>query len=127
MMRSRVAAAGLLLAVFGLGAVAGGVGITVAEHRVERGVKGSHGRAGFLARLTDQLDLNQSQRDSICSILERHRPLMDSMWGDVRPRFDSVRSAMRQEIQGQLNPEQQLRYQEMLQRKLHENKDRRCQ
>jgi Spy/CpxP family protein refolding chaperone len=125
MMRSRMAAAGLLLATFALGAVAGGVGMTVAEHR-PGGVKESHGRAGFLARLTDQLDLNDDQRDSICAILERHGPMMDSMWKEVRPRFDSVRTEMRNEINAQLTPDQQRRYQEMRERRQQENRDRRC-
>lgn len=127
MMRSRVAAAGLLLATFALGAVAGGVGISAAEHRGGAPMKASHGRAGFLARLTEQLDLNQSQRDSICSILDRHQPMMDSMWQEVRPRFDSVRTEMRNEIKAQLTPEQQRLYDELRERKAQENKNRRCQ
>jgi hypothetical protein len=127
MMRSRLAAAGLLLATFGLGAVAGGVGLTAAENRTDAGVKRSHGRAGFIARLTDQLDLNQSQRDSICSILERHKPLMDSMWREVRPRFDSARTVIRTEIKAQLTPDQQQRYEELQQRKAQENRNRRCE
>jgi hypothetical protein len=127
MMRSRLAAVTLLAATFVVGAVAGGAGMMMAEHREERGVKASHGRAGFLARLTDQLDLNQSQRDSICSILERHRPTMDSMWEEVRPRFDSVRTQMRQEIRTQLSPEQQQRYQELQERRRAENRNRGCQ
>jgi Spy/CpxP family protein refolding chaperone len=127
MMRSRVAAAGLLLATFALGAVAGGVGISAAEHRDGSAEKASHGRAGFLARLTEQLDLNQSQRDSICSIFERHKPMMDSMWQEVRPRFDSVRTEMRNEIKAQLTPEQQRLYDELRERKAQESKNRRCQ
>lgn len=127
MMRSRLAAVGLLLATFGLGAVAGGVGISVAEHRDATSLKSSHGRAGFLARLTEQLDLNPSQRDSICSILDRHKPMMDSMWQEVRPRFDSVRTEMRNEIKAQLTPEQQRLYDELRERKAQESKNRRCQ
>jgi ABC-type thiamine transport system ATPase subunit len=127
MMGSRLAAAGLLLATFAVGAVAGGVGITTAEHRGAAATKHSHGRAGFLTRLTEQLDLNQSQRDSICSILERHKPMMDSMWQEVRPRFDSVRTEMRNEIKAQLTPQQQRLYDELRERKAQENKNRRCQ
>jgi hypothetical protein len=53
--------------------------------------------------------------------------MMDSMWQEVRPRFDSVRTEMRNEIKAQLSPEQQRLYDELRERKAQENKNRRCQ
>lgn len=113
-MRSRLAAAGLLLAVFGLGAVAGGVGVSMAEPRDGGG--GSRGRSleGYLARMTTELGLSEGQRDSLRDIMDRHKPAMDSMWGEVRPRFDSLRAVVRSEIRAQLDPAQVARYDGML-------------
>lgn len=123
--RSRLAALGLLIAAFVLGAIVGGVGVSAAEHRGIGGPKHSHGRDGFLARLKDQLELNDTQVDSIRGILDRHRPTMDSMWQEVRPRFDSARTVMRSEIRAQMTPEQQQRYQELLERRERESRERR--
>lgn len=113
-MQSRLAAAALLLAVFGLGAVAGGVGVSMAEHR-DAG-EGSRGRSleGYLARMTTELGLSEAQQDSLREIMDRHKPAMDSMWGEVRPRFDSLRAVVRLEIREQLDPTQVARYDSML-------------
>ena len=107
MTRSRLAAAGLLLAVFALGALAGGVGVSVAEHRRAGVGTQPRGREGMLAR-PDQRSWScpGTQQDSIRAILERHEPAMDSMWREVRPRFDSLRGVVRDEIRAQLTPDQ---------------------
>jgi Spy/CpxP family protein refolding chaperone len=122
MTRSKLGAVLLLLGVFALGAVAGGVGLRMAE-----GGKGPRhgGREGYIERLTSALDLTAVQQDSIRTILERGEPLMDSLWHDVRPRFDSLRVALRAEIRAQLTPEQQRRYTEMLERRDREYRQRR--
>ncbi len=117
MMRSRLAAAGFLLAMFALGVVVGGVGVSAAEHR--RYDPGEHrgGRNGYLDLLTTALELSPAQRESVEVILDRHGPVLDSLWEGVRPRFDSVRSVIRGEIRAQLSPEQQRKYTEMLERR----------
>jgi hypothetical protein len=51
---------------------------------------------------------------------------MDSMWGEVRPRFDSLRTLVRDEIRGQLSPEQATKYQEMIERRNREYRERRA-
>ena len=56
-----------------------------------------------------------------------NKPVMDSMWQEVRPRFDSARTVIRSEIRAQLSPEQQQRYEELRQRKSQDNRNRRCQ
>lgn len=113
-MRSRLAAAGLLLAVFGFGAVAGGVGVSMAEHRDAGGGSRGRGLEGYMARMTTELGLSEVQRDSLRDIMDRHKPAMDSMWGEVRPRFDSLRAVVRSEIREQLDPAQVARYDSML-------------
>ena len=125
MTRSRLAASGLLLAVFALGAVAGGVGVSLAEHREGDAGTSPRSRDGYIARLTTELDLSGDQRDSVRAIMERHKPAMDSMWGEVRPRFDSLRTVVRDAIRGQLQPEQAKKYDEMLERRNREYRERR--
>ena len=126
MIRSRLGAAGLLLAVFALGALAGGVGVSMAEHGEEDGGTRRNSRESYITRLTTELDLSGAQRDSIRAIMERNKPAMDSMWGEVRPRFDSLRTQVRGQIRGQLNPDQAAKYDEMIERRDREYRERRA-
>jgi hypothetical protein len=121
--RSRLGAVGLLLAAMSFGALVGGIAVSAAEHREGGPIAHKHGRDAYMARLTDELKLSASQQDSIRSVLDRHRPHMDSMWQEVRPRFDSVRAIMRGEIRSQLSPEQQTMYQQLIERRERERKD----
>jgi hypothetical protein len=50
---------------------------------------------------------------------------MDSMWGEVRPRFDSLRTLVRDEIRSQLTPDQAAKYQEMIERRNRDYQERR--
>ncbi|HEX9164682.1 MAG TPA: hypothetical protein VF862_02140 [Gemmatimonadales bacterium] len=126
MTRSRLGAAGLLAAVFALGALAGGVGVSMAELGGGDGGIRRYSRESYLNRLTTELDLSGVQRDSIRAIMERNKPAMDSMWGEVRPRFDSLRTLVRDEIRRQLNPDQAAKYQEMIERRNREYRERRA-
>ena len=122
--RSRLGAVGLLVAALSLGALVGGIAVSAAEHRDGGPVAHQHGRDGFMARLTEELTLSAPQQDSIRAVLDRHRPAMDSMWQEVRPRFDSVRAIMRGEIRAQLSAEQQSKYQQMIERRERESRER---
>jgi len=126
MIPRRFGAIGLLLAIFALGLVAGGVGLRVLER--SRATAGRHpsGREAYFARLTTELDLTAAQQDSLRAIIRRNEPVMDSMWQDIRPRFDSVRITMRNEIRAQLTPDQQRKYTEMLERREREFRARRA-
>lgn len=115
--RSRLAALGLLLGAFAVGTLAGGVGVSVAEHRGVGPGKHRGGRDGYVERLTAELRLTTTQQDSIRAALERHEPAFDSLWREIRPRFDSLRHELRAVIRAQLTPEQQQRYAEMLERR----------
>lgn len=126
MSQSRLKAFGLLLSVFVLGAVAGGAGWSWAEHRSAAPSRPARVRDGMLTRMTAQLDLTQEQQDSIRAILKRHDPAMDSMWSEIRPRFDSLRAVVRGDIQGQLTPEQQRKYKAMLEQREREYRERRA-
>ena len=104
----------LLLAAFLLGAVAGG-GALALYHRPP-GMGHNGGPSGYLSRLARDLDLTPAQRDSVGLILERYEPRMDSIWQDIRPKFETVRTELRSEINAHLTPDQQRRYAELLER-----------
>ena len=122
--RSRLGAVGLLVAAMSIGALMGGIAVSAAELREGGPASHRHGRDGVMARLTEELELSRQQQDSIRAVLDRHRPEMDSMWQEVRPRFDSVRTIMRGEIRTQLTPEQQQKYQQMIERRERESRER---
>ena len=122
--RSRLGAVGLLVAAMSVGALVGGIAVSAAEHRGVGPGNHNHGRDGYVARLTEELTLTAAQQDSVRAVLNRHRPEMDSMWQEVRPRFDSVRTIMRGEIRAQLSPEQQQKYQQLIERRERESRER---
>jgi Spy/CpxP family protein refolding chaperone len=104
----------LLFAVFLAGLVVGVGGVAIAErsgvHVLPREERRS---GGYLEFLSHRLDLSPAQRDSVRSILERHRPTMDSMRAAVAPPFETLRKQIRSEIRAQLTPEQQLKFSDL--------------
>lgn len=104
----------LLLAAFALGAVAG-IGGLALSHR-SAGMGHPPGSSGYLSRLSKDLDLTPVQRDSVGAILKRFEPRMDSIWQDIRPRFETLKGELRSDINAQLTPDQQRRYADQLAR-----------
>jgi Spy/CpxP family protein refolding chaperone len=107
----------LLLAAFVLGALAGGAALALYGRPPGMGPGHSPGSSGYLSRLSKDLELTPVQRDSVGAILERYEPRMDSIWQDIRPRFETVRGELRSDIKAQLTPDQQRRYAELLERR----------
>ena len=105
----------LLLAAFAFGAVAGG-GALMLYHRPPAGMGHSGGPSGYLSRLSKDLDLTPVQRDSVGAVLRLYEPRMDSIWQDIRPKFETLRAELRSDINAHLTPEQQRRYAELLER-----------
>ena len=103
MTRSRSGAALLLLGTFVIGGLIGGALTALADHR-------AHQRPSYVDRLATDLSLDQSQRDSIRAVLERHQPAMDSLWQLIRPQFQSERQLIRNEIGALLSAEQKAKY-----------------
>ena len=102
--RSRLQAAGLLVAVFAAGIIAGGAAVAAAS-----GWDRAPGAGTFPVRMIDRLStelaLSPAQQESVRVILDRHAPA-----------FDQLRSTVRAEIRILLTPEQQDRYARMLER-----------
>jgi heavy-metal resistance protein len=121
--KSKLAAVGLLAAVFVAGGLAGWGG----REAVERDGRGGGLRRGpdaMVAYLSRELDLSPAQRDSVRAIFARHRPETDSLWARVRPRFDSIKTRMRAEIDAQLTPEQRTRHQRLIDQAEHQRRER---
>lgn len=81
--------------------------------RAGMGPPGAREVHSFLGR---ELGLTAAQQDSVRAIFERHRPQLEALWRDVRPRFDAVRSGIDAEIAAQLMPSQRVRFEEMRRR-----------
>lgn len=122
MNRSRVAAVGLLAAVFVAGGLAGWGGHEAAGR--DDGRPRRRGPDAMVAYLARELDLSAEQRDSVRAIFARHRPETDALWAQVRPRFDSIKTRMRAEIDVQLTPAQRLRHQQLIERAEHQRRER---
>ncbi|PYO75945.1 MAG: periplasmic heavy metal sensor [Gemmatimonadetes bacterium] len=111
-----------LIAIFVAGGLVGwGVGTRVGHGRGgsgpgwgrgDRGGPGGPG-GGIHSLLKRELDLTPAQEDSVRAIFARHRPQMEALWREMRPRFDSVRAAINSEISGQLTPAQRTKFQEL--------------
>ena len=110
----------LLLATFVLGAAAGAGRDGV---RLAHAPRQPQGRAAwYLDHLTRNLDLTPVQQDSVKAVLDRYTPAMDSLMSEIRPRLDTVRTAMRAEITRFLDPRQQKEYEAMRQKHEQERK-----
>jgi Spy/CpxP family protein refolding chaperone len=120
--KSKLAAVGLLAAVFVAGGLAGWGGREAAERDGRGGPR--RGPDAMVAYLSRELDLSPAQRDSVRAIFARHRPETDSLWARVRPRFDSIKTRMRAEIDAQLTPEQRTRHQQLIDQAEHHRRER---
>jgi hypothetical protein len=119
--RSKVWATALLLAMFVAGGAAGWAMSTWVRRTAPRSGRGPAAMAQFLAR---RLDLSPAQQDSVQAILVRSNAQQQAMWREVRPRFDSLRSAVRAEINALLTPAQQERHQRLLDELEHQHEHR---
>lgn len=109
--RSKLAAVGLLAAVFLAGGLAGWGGHEAAER--ESGGRGSRSERA-VKYLSRELDLSDAQRDSVRAIFARHKPETDSLWARVRPPFDSIKARMRADIDAVLTPAQRVKHQQLI-------------
>lgn len=117
MIASRSAAFRLLAVAFSLGALVGGAATMLAERGSHS--RGPHqgGRQQFVSRLASEVGLSADQERDVAAVLERHEPVMDSIWNQVRQQFDTERQAVRRDIRALLTPDQVAKYDAMLARK----------
>lgn len=109
--RSKLFAAGLLVAAFAVGVAVGtGVSAAASDRSPERDGRERRLRESYSDRLGRELLLTQPQRDSVTRIIDGYQDSMSGMWESLRPRTDSIRSAIRQDIMDLLDSTQQDRY-----------------
>lgn len=72
----------------------------------------TRGTERLVEKLTKELQLTTAQRDSVRVVLERRRVDIDSLWADVHPRFEAVRTRTHAEVERVLTPDQQIKYRE---------------
>jgi hypothetical protein len=113
---STLKAAILLIAAFALGAGTGSALAVRAGHRAGWGGNPKERTEEYVSLLDRSLRLTGAQRDSVRAILVRHQPEMDSIWQDVRPRFETLRTEIRSEVRTQLDAEQQRKYADLMAR-----------
>jgi len=124
MITSRTRAVVLLGAAFALGLAAGGAGMAMATRTgtVEIDRRGNGGRGAGWMR---ELQLSDTQRDSVDSlyrqgykgmdsIVRRIRPQTDSLFATIRPELDARRALTRDEVRKLLTAPQLERYDSMV-------------
>ncbi|HXY32519.1 MAG TPA: hypothetical protein VEI06_17580 [Gemmatimonadaceae bacterium] len=114
--RIRMQGLALLAIAFLVGAIAGGAIVHARQRRPPEGFLGRRGdRGGFggdrrgrggLPPMFDELGLSADQRTKIQAILDRRRPVTDSILRASLPRLRQVMDSTRGEIRALLTPEQ---------------------
>ena len=124
--RSKLLAVLLLVATLLAGGALGALGwATFGSARPEPGRRPPRERLSYSERLERELQLSPAQRESVDVILERQQEAMRVLWGEVGPRFDSLRTQIRSEIMTQLDSTQQARFHELITRGANRDQERR--
>jgi hypothetical protein len=137
-MDNRLAAAGVMLALFVSGGVTGGVVVHLvesgarAEARWERRDDGddrdgngrrrgrrpgdprSFATERAVERLAERLELTGEQRDAVQAILEGQRAAAGEVFQEMAPRLQSLVDSTHARIRGLLDDEQRARFEELL-------------
>ncbi len=110
--RSKLAAVGLLVAVFASGIAVGGAASAAWGDRPKIEENRREGRRDhdYADHLREELGLSVSQRDSVQRILETYQQAMSDLWAEVRPRMQQIRAEVRGDVAGVLDEEQQARF-----------------
>jgi len=116
--RSKTLAVSLLLATFVLGVAIGAVGTAAWDGRAERQRRPppSGQRPSYAEMLQQELTLTPEQRDSVEAILARREQVMQQLWQEIGPKFDSLRAQIRVDIGQVLDSAQSVKYQDMINR-----------
>lgn len=119
--KSQLWASILLISTFAAGAVVGG-GVASAwgdrrpgqsdRPRSDR----ERGERGFSATLKRELNLTDTQRDSVRAILRRYDPAFKSVMEGTRPKFDSLRALVHADIKRVLTEDQKTAFEQWVAR-----------
>jgi Spy/CpxP family protein refolding chaperone len=106
----------LVIVVFVLGLVLGGLGVYVGAERFGLTYSGRRGPGRTVERLTRELNLTSEQQQKLTAILEDSRARYQAIYEQYRPQMDQVRQDGRQKIRALLTPEQLPKFEAYLQR-----------
>ena len=114
--QSKLLAASLIAATFVAGGAVGTVVSTAWGDGRDSTSERRERRPSYSERLQKDLDLTDVQRDSVEIILQQRQEAMRAMWQDMRPRFDTLRSQIREEIAALLEGDQLVAFEAMIAR-----------
>ena len=114
--RSKLLAASLIAATFVAGAAVGTVVSTAWGDGSDSSSERRERRPSYSERLQADLGLTDAQRDSVVILLQQRQEAMQAIWQDTRPRFDSLRSQIRDDIAALLDGEQRAIFEAMIAR-----------
>jgi hypothetical protein len=123
--KSRVRLIAGFVAVFCLGAVAGGAVVAGSHARRQAALLGQPGRGSFAMLLSRRVKLRPEQRTTIEGIVGRYEADRERILTPVEPTLRERRSAMRSEVRATLDPSQTGDF-DALTRELDENRSRRA-
>ncbi|MGQ0702270.1 MAG: hypothetical protein ACT4PM_03960 [Gemmatimonadales bacterium] len=128
MTKSRWGAMVLLIGTFVLGGLVGGALTSWGEKQAHEKERRHRPRPTYVERLSQDLNLTDSQRVQIQAVLDRNQPGMDSLWARIRQEYslDSARQAIRQQVMALLTPEQKATYTAIIQRQQRQDSLRRA-
>jgi len=106
----------LVIGVFILGILVGGLALFVAERRVFSGPSDRGGTNRVVQQLTNDLQLNAEQQQKLESILEETRTRYNSLYESIRPERERIRQEGRDRIRAILSPEQRTKFDEFVRR-----------
>jgi len=106
----------LVLGVFILGMIVGGLGLYLAEGRVLRGSAQRGGPGRVVQQLTTDLGLGAEQQKQLETILEETRSRYEKLYETIQPERQKIREEGRDRIRAILSPEQRAKFEEFVRR-----------
>jgi len=96
-----------------------GMGVAIDRLALEGDRRGGERRdrgARLAARFNSELQLTPEQQAKVEAALASNRERAGQFWGESRAAYETLRKEFRQDIRELLNPDQQQRFDEMIQR-----------
>lgn len=116
MSSSRAKAALAFLGVFLLGAVIGGLGVSLYESRTRAARWSWFDPQDYARLLTREVGLRPEQTEKLVRILDEARGEFGRLRETVRPQFREIRDRTRRRIRELLDPEQQAKFEALVKR-----------
>lgn len=110
--KTRREAAFLVIVVFLLGVLLGGLGGHLWGQRVFGHPSVPHGRDQLLSKLTHELQLTPDQQKQLATIVDETRAQVRALYAPVDPQRDQLRQQGRERIRAILTPEQKPKFEE---------------